>query len=101
MISIEPDKMDVESFCNAIGCTIKEFNKRVKEAKWIFRLFRVKYTKEDCIRYAKDSFFVDKMADISIKELQELGELATNTPDCVCKNIGWELPSNSPEYKKR
>lgn len=71
MIVINPDEMDVESFCKAVGCTTKEFNKRIKEAKRFFKLFRQKYTKEECISFAKDSFFVDKMADISIDETVE------------------------------
>lgn len=35
------------------------------------------------------------------EELKELKKLADNVPDYICENIGWELPSNSPEYKKR
>ena len=71
MIKIEPDNMDVESFCSVIGCTTQEFNKRVKEIKRLSKILRCKLTEQECISFAKKSFFEDKMSPITIEEATE------------------------------
>ena len=72
MKKIEPDNMDVESFCNAIGCTTQEFNKRVKETKRFLKTLRCKFTEQELISSTKKSFFMDKMAQVTIEEIREV-----------------------------
>lgn len=117
----EFDEMSIEEFCKRQNSTIEEFNEKVKMWK------RLDFSYQDCVILAKASYFyfnsvnpdryenresveyvkqfLDSLNEISysshtIEELS-LSGIIENTPDCVYENTGWELPSNSPEYKKR
>ena len=101
--------MSVEEFCEAVGITRKRFDKKLKKAK----KFLVYQPERICVEFTKLSFclygvcpycgeYLSKMLDKVDEDMQKkLKELADNAPDYICKNTGWELPSNSPEYKER
>ena len=117
----EFDEMSVEEFCKNQSSSLEEFNEKI--AMWK----RLNFSDEECVILAKASYFyfnsvnpdkyenrksvehvkqyLDSLNEISysshtIEELS-LSRAIENTPDCVCENTGWELPSNSPKYKKR
>lgn len=117
----EFDEMSIEDFCKNQSSSLEEFNE--KFAMWK----RLNFSDEECVTLAKASYFyfnsvnpdryenresveyvkqcLDSLNEISysshtIEELS-LSGIIEDIPDYVYENTGWELPSNSPEYKRR